>query len=204
MTINLDDNPLADDVPAADAAEQHQPADGQRRGRRARPRLRRQPASARRQPSRCDRPSHHRADARRRPRRRHRPVLSTGSSAVVKSHAAARPAPVEQVPPRDTRGDQRGVWDAWFWASATSASAKLRVLTSCAFAVCTISTNAWLRVQPRSAISTPSAVSRIRAPARRGSCDRPDASTSHSPPAYISTLFTHHITCGGNYIFPHR
>ena len=28
MTIYLDDNPLADDVPAADAAEQHQPADG--------------------------------------------------------------------------------------------------------------------------------------------------------------------------------
>jgi hypothetical protein len=27
----------------------------------------------------------------------------------------------------------------------------------------------------RSAMSTPSAVSRIRAPARRGSCDRPDA-----------------------------
>ena len=27
MTIYLDDNPLADDVPAADAVEQHQPAD---------------------------------------------------------------------------------------------------------------------------------------------------------------------------------
>ena len=27
MTIYLDDTPLADDVPAADAAEQHQPAD---------------------------------------------------------------------------------------------------------------------------------------------------------------------------------
>jgi hypothetical protein len=27
MTINPDDNPLADDVPAADAAEQHQPAE---------------------------------------------------------------------------------------------------------------------------------------------------------------------------------
>ena len=27
MTIYLDDIPLADDVPAADAAEQHQPAD---------------------------------------------------------------------------------------------------------------------------------------------------------------------------------
>jgi hypothetical protein len=40
------------------------------------------------------------------------------------------------------------------------------------FAVCTISTNAWLRVQPRSAIRTPSAVSRIRAPARRGSGNR--------------------------------
>jgi hypothetical protein len=27
MTIHLDENPLADDVPAADAAEQHQPVD---------------------------------------------------------------------------------------------------------------------------------------------------------------------------------
>ena len=27
MTIYLDDTPLADDIPAADAAEQHQPAD---------------------------------------------------------------------------------------------------------------------------------------------------------------------------------
>ena len=27
MTIYLDDNPLADDIPGADAAEQHQPAD---------------------------------------------------------------------------------------------------------------------------------------------------------------------------------
>ena len=70
------------------------------------------------------------------------------------------------------------------------------------FAVCTISTNAWLRVQPRSAISTPSAVSRIRAPARRGSCDRPDASNSHSPPmAYVSPI-THDITYDIQYIFP--
>jgi hypothetical protein len=39
---------------------------------------------------------------------------------------------------------------------ATSASARLSALTSWAFAVCTISTNAWFRPQPRSAMSTPS------------------------------------------------
>ena len=51
-------------------------------------------------------------------------------------------------------------------------------------------------------MSTPSAVSRIRAPARRGSCDRPNVSNSHSPPVVISAPITHHITCGENHIFP--
>ena len=46
-------------------------------------------------------------------------------------------------------------WDVWVWAMANRASARLSVLTLWRFAVCTISTNAWLRLQPRSAMSTP-------------------------------------------------
>ena len=63
MTIYLDDTPLADDVPAADAAEQHQPADvsAEDAGLDPSPWL---TCAARRQPVRCDRPSHHRAAAR--------------------------------------------------------------------------------------------------------------------------------------------
>src|ERR1700757_3052231 len=85
---------------------------------------------------------------------------------------------------------------------ATSASARLSVLTLWLFAVRTISTNAWLRVQPRSARSTPSAVSSIRAPARRGSGDRLAMSTGthllqlQLPPA------AQEITYDEKYIFP--
>src|SRR6185369_8583496 len=61
---------------------------------------------------RIDRPSHHRADARRRPRRRRHPtVLGVGNSVAfaAESHAAARPSNREQVPPRRARGVERRV-----------------------------------------------------------------------------------------------
>src|SRR4029077_671434 len=148
----------------------------------------------------------HRADTRRRPRRgplfyapptplSSRPPLVPRLGRVVSKrwpHAARAAANAASSPS----------WGRWFWVRATNASARLKVLTLCAFAVCTISTNAWVRRHPRSVMTTPSAVSRIRAPARRGSCDRPNVSNSHSPPAVISTPITHHITYGENHIFP--
>jgi hypothetical protein len=45
-------------------------------------------------------------------------------------------------------------------------------------------------------------VSRIRAPARRGSCDRPNVSNSHSPPCIHLYPNAQHITCGTRNIFP--
>ena len=44
MTIYLDDTPLADDIPAADAVEQHQPADVSAEDAGLDTRVRRQPA----------------------------------------------------------------------------------------------------------------------------------------------------------------
>ena len=110
MTNCPDDTPLADDIPAADAAEQHQPAADSAEDAGLDPRcvadlLQRDanPSDVIDQaiivPLPDDDPD----------TRRHR-VLSTGNVVVAaKQHAAAWPGPVQQVRPRGAGGADRGV-----------------------------------------------------------------------------------------------
>jgi hypothetical protein len=111
MTNCPDDTPLADDVPAADAAEQHQPAADSAEDAGLDLRCVADLLQRDTNPSDMIRSSHHRAIARRRTRHRHRPVLSAGNPVVFAaiSRGAVRPGPVEQVRLRGAGGDQCGV-----------------------------------------------------------------------------------------------
>ena len=111
MTIHLDDTPLADDVPAADAAEQRQPVDVSAEDAGLDPRYVANLFAASTPTLRCDRPGHHRAVARRRPRRRRRRGSKHWERRGRRRHIARRdwPNPVQQVAPRGAGGDQRSI-----------------------------------------------------------------------------------------------
>lgn len=135
------------------------------RGRRAGSGLRDQPGSARGQPVRCDWPSNHRPVARREPRRRGHTVLKRpqrrrrhrGENARRGLTGSCRTA----APTRRGQRLRRCHRGTGTFGLGRAPPAHPPDSTCSRFAVCTISTKAWLRVQPRSARTTQTRPTRL-------------------------------------------